>query len=332
MRAISIRRLIALSSATLVAACETDSLTRIERGGSEPHFQKFAKSEWSEPVKLDPPISLPGTMEQGPALSRDGLTLYITSNRPGGLGGTDIWVSHRDCEGCSWRDPVNLGPPINSSAGDGQPTFSSDGRVMIFNSARPGGEGGADLYVSRREDPNDDFGWGLPVNLGTAVNTSDNDAGAEYVERELGHDAVLYFNRGLIAQQRGDIYAAPITQDGKVLENAAAVSELNDPTVNEGGLTVRSDGREAIFWSNRNSPAGTVEGDLFVSTRANVHDRWSTPERLGSSVNSQEWDEIAANLSHDGRSMLIVRTLPGGVGGTDIWVSTRTPSGQALER
>ena len=328
MRAAFIPALIAASSATFVAACETDSLTRIERGASEPQFQKFAKSEWSAPVKLDPPINLPGTAEQGPALSRDGLSLYITSNRTGTLGGNDIWVSHRDCESCPWQDPVNLGPPINSTAGDGQPTFSPDGRVMIYNSARPGGQGGADLYVSHREDPTDDLGWGVPVNLGPRVNTADNDAGAEYVERELGHDAMLYFNRGVIMLQRGDIYAAPITRDGVVLDDAAAVSELNDPTVNDGGLTVRADGREAIFWSNRDSPAGGVEGDLFVSTRANVHDAWSTPANLGPPVSSEEWDEIAASLSHDGRTLFIVRTLPGGVGGTDIWVSTRTPSGR----
>lgn len=327
MRAV-IPGLIALSSATLLMACETESLTRIDRDAVEPRFQKFAKSEWSEPVKLDPPINLPGTTEQGPVLSRDGLTLYFTSNRLGGVGGNDIWVSYRACESCPWQDPVNLGPPINSAANDGQPTFSSDGRVMIFNSGRPGGQGGADLYVSRRDDPNDDFGWGPPVNLGPQVNTADSDNGAEYVEREVGRGAMLYFTRGIVMLQRADIYAAPITREGVVLDDAAAVSELNDPTVNDGGLTVRRDGREIIFWSNRNSPAGTVRADLFVSTRANVHGPWSTPENVGPPVSSAEWDEISASLSEDGRTLLITRTLPGGAGGFDLWMSTRTPSGK----
>jgi hypothetical protein len=279
-------------------------------------------------VRLGPPIDSPEANEQGPALSPDGLALYFTSNRAGGFGGTDIWVSHRACEACPWQEPVNLGPTINSVAGDGQPTFATDPHVMFFNSARPGGHGGADLYVSRRTDPNDDFGWGPPVNLGPLVNTADNEAGAEYVERELGRDAVLYFNRGIIMLQRADIYAAPVTRDGMVLDIAAPVSELNDPTVNDGGVAVRRDGREIIFWSNRNSPPDRVQGDLFVSTRANVHREWSTPENLGAPVNSVVFDEIAASLSNDGRTLLIVRTMPGGAGGLHLWMSTRTPSGK----
>jgi hypothetical protein len=290
-------------------------------------LQKFANSEWSEPVKLGAPINTEA-IDQGPVLSSDGLSLYITSNRPGSLGGNDIWVSHRACETCSWQEPVNLGAPINSSANDGQPTFSTDPHVMIFNSARPGGHGGADLYVTRRADPGDDFGWGTPVNLGPMVNSADIDNAAEYVEREGGHDAVLYFTRGVVMLQRADIYSAPITRDGVVLAAAAPVSELNDPTVNDAGLTVRRDGREIIFWSNRNSPPGTVQGDLFVSRRANVHRPWPTPENLGMPVSSSEFHEISASLSDDGRTLLITRVRTDNVGGQDIWMSTRTPSGK----
>jgi hypothetical protein len=223
---------------------------------------------------------------------------------------------------------VNLGAPINSTANDGQPTFSSDPHVMIFNSARPGGHGGADLYVTRRADADDDFGWGPPVNLGPKVNTAGNDNGAEYVEREHGHDAVLYFVRGVVMLQGADIYSALITRDGVVLSDAEPVAELNDPTVNDAGLTVSRDGREVIFWSNRNSPSGTVQGDLFVSTRANVHHPWSTPLNLGMPVNSSEFHEISASLSDDGRTLLITRGRTDGTGSQDIWMSTRTPSGR----
>ena len=318
---------IAPVASVLLLACGSEPPAGLTSGPGGPRLQKFHRSEWSDPVKLDAPINT-AAMEQGPLLSPDGLSLYITSNRPGSLGGNDIWVAQRACETCPWREPVNLGAPINSTANDGQPTFSSDPHVMIFNSARPGGHGGADLYVTRRGDADDDFAWGPPVNLGPRVNTADNDNGAEYVERENGHDGVLYFARGLIMQQRADIYSALITRDGVVLSTAEPVAELNDPTVNDAGLTVRRDGREIIFWSNRNSPPGTVHADLFVSTRANVHHPWSTPVNLGMPVSSREFGEISASLSDDGRTLMITRVPVDGTGGQDIWVSTRTPSGR----
>lgn len=72
-------------------------------------------------------------------------------------------------------------------------------------------------------------------------------------------------------------------------------------------------------------------GDLFVSTRRSVHDAWSAPQNLGAPVNTA-LDEISARLSQDGRTLLITSARPGGLGGTlfgfDIWISTRTPSGQ----
>lgn len=307
------------------AGCANDVPTDSEALRNEPALMKFARSEWSEPVNLGPTINTSAN-EQGGTLSPNGLALYFNSNRPGGLGANDLWVAHRDCEACPWRPPVNLGAPMNSAANDGQVTFSTDPHVVFFNSGRPGGHGSSDLYMARRAEPTDDFGWGTPVNLGPDVNTSDNEAGAEYVEREDGRDAVLYFSRGNIMQQLADIYAAPVTRDGQILGPAAAVSELNVAAINDAGLTVRQDGREIIFWSNRDSPPGLVRGDLFVSTRHNVHHPWSTPTNLGPPVNS-ELNEISASLSSDGRTLIFVSDRPG-FGGFDLWMSTRTPSGR----
>jgi hypothetical protein len=128
----------------------------------------------------------------------------------------------------------------------------------------------------------------------------------------------------VVQLQEQDIYAAPVTSDGEVLGLAAPVAELNDPAVNDGGVTVRNDGRELIFWSNRHSPPGLVRGDLFVSIRHNVHRPWSTPQNLGAPVNS-ELDEISASLSTDGRTLLITSSRAGSIGGFDLWESTRKP-------
>ena len=72
------------------------------------------------------------------------------SNRPGGVGSTDLWVATRDTLGQVWSTPVNLGATVNSASTDFHPAMSSDGRELYFASERPGGLGLADLYVTRR--------------------------------------------------------------------------------------------------------------------------------------------------------------------------------------
>src|SRR6266480_7704871 len=140
-------------------------------------------SEWSPPVNLGPTVNT-GFIDAGPALSKDGLSLYFNSNRPGGFGGNDIWVSRRATREDAWGAPVNLGPTINTASNEDTPSFSRDGHTMYFNSDRPGGFGLRDIYISRRMNTRDDFGWEAPVNAGPGVNSAFIDAGASYFENE----------------------------------------------------------------------------------------------------------------------------------------------------
>lgn len=112
----------------------------------------FANSEWSAPVNLGPTINT-GAIEFQPALSPDELSLYFTSNRALGLGGNDIWVSHRACVGCPWETPVDLGSPVNTASTDLAPSISIDGHLLFFSSNRDPAGGAGDIYVSRRADP-----------------------------------------------------------------------------------------------------------------------------------------------------------------------------------
>jgi len=91
--------------------------------------------------------------EQGPALSNDGLSLYFGSDRAGGFGIFDLWVSHRACVDCPWESPVNLGATVNTAASETEPSLSIDGHLLFFTSARPGGAGGQDIYLTRRSNP-----------------------------------------------------------------------------------------------------------------------------------------------------------------------------------
>lgn len=119
---------------------------------------------WGEPVNL-------GLGESGgPSISADGLSLFFHSGRSGGSGGTDLWVTMRAAKDDPWGAPVNLGPEVNSNRYDFHQEISADGLTLYFQSNRPGGSGGHDLWMTTRatkEDP-----WNIPVNPGLTVNTS----------------------------------------------------------------------------------------------------------------------------------------------------------------
>jgi len=104
------------------------------------------------------------------SISADGLVLYFSSNRAGGYGAFDIYVTTRASKSDPWGLPTNLGPTVNSSAGDEASRISADGLELYFASWRAGGYGDADIYVARRATVNDP--WGEPVNLGPTVNSA----------------------------------------------------------------------------------------------------------------------------------------------------------------
>ena len=118
-----------------------------------------------------------------PHLSSDGLALYFASTRPESLGGEDLWVSRRSSRHEPWGPAANLGPAINTAANERSPALSRNRRLLFFATDRPGGSGGFDIWVSWRPDPDDDFGWQTPVNLGTGINSPATDAGPSFLER-----------------------------------------------------------------------------------------------------------------------------------------------------
>ena len=118
------------------------------------HPRRYGKfSEWSKPVNLGPVVNASGN-DQWPAISPNGLSLYFGSNRPGGLGNQDIYVTHRVTPDAAWGPPQSLGPNINTEFRDNAPVLSSDGHWLIFSSARVTGrcsdQSGNDIYISHR--------------------------------------------------------------------------------------------------------------------------------------------------------------------------------------
>ncbi len=253
---------------------------------------------WSMPINLGPLVNSP-LDDNRPAISKDGLSFYITSGRLGGFGGLDIWVSHRASVDDPWGPPQNLGPTVNSSSNDVAPAFSPDGHTR------------------------DDFGWGPPEDLGCVVNTPYVNAGPTIFEDETTGITTLYFtvqNNPPGSDQGFDIYASTRIGDEGAFGSPVLVPELSSP-FRDTRTAIRRDGLEIFLSSGR--PGGVGNEDLWVSTRASTLDPWSTPVNLGTVVNTTAFDGGPA-LSFDGTTLYFHSNRPGGVGGNDLYVTTRT--------
>jgi hypothetical protein len=302
----------------VLAAIAVAALTATAQAG---HF-----SAWSSAQKIDEiagnssELNTPA-MDGCPIQSPDGRSLYLASTRPGGLGGLDIWVSHRPNRHAPWGPPENLGEPVNSAADDFCPTpVRGRGLFFVSREALPGACGQGDIYFTRYSRKH---GWAEPQHLRCAPdgpNTALDEQGPSYVK--AGHKASLYFSSSS-ATVPGDIYVS-VGIAGGDFGPAVPVAALNDAGANDIQPNVRKDGLEVVFSSNR---TGTLGGqDIWTATRRHIRDPWSAPVNLGSAVNTAA-SESRPSLSRDARTLLFGRS-PGPEGMSDIYVSTRTKTGK----
>ena len=131
-------------------------------------FSRFRNNKWSKPRSLS--INDPDSWDSTPALSPDGLTLYFSSNRPGGHGGDDLYAANVDRRG-RWVDVRNLGSEINTSGNESFPYISADGKLYFSSDGHPG-FGKLDLFVATRTG-----GHTKIENLGKPMNSTADDFG-----------------------------------------------------------------------------------------------------------------------------------------------------------
>lgn len=109
--------------------------------------------------------------DSGPSITADGLTIFFATSRTGGMGGNDIWTSTRPTLAAPFATPTPV-TELNSTTNDGDPQISADGLTIVFESTRPGGMGGSDVWFASRVSPSMPFS--APVNLSTNSTTSDD--------------------------------------------------------------------------------------------------------------------------------------------------------------
>ena len=272
--------------------------------------------DWGIPINAE---SIPGTSSEFntafndgcPYLSPDGLSFYTASNRPGGMGGQDIWRAIRNSTNEPFGAFVNLPAPINSTADDFCPTPLLGGG-LYFVTSRAGGFGGGDIYFSLEEGG----GWSVPQNLGSQINSPAGEASPSYFEDGSGN-SYLYFS----SNREGGFEAGGTDSDIYFSANfgAAQLAPGLNTASDDFRPNVRGEGREIVFDSNR---AGGLGGfDIWTASRNGIGDGWQTPSNL-MSLNSTA-NETRASFSRDGATLFLGSNRAGSEGQSDIYVTTR---------
>ena len=270
----------------------------------------IADFTFGEPANLGPKVNSPSGDSPG-CFSSDGLEMYFDSNRSGGYGSWDIWVSTREAVDDDWGAPVNLGPKVNTSQGDGCAHISADGLELYFDSNRSGGYGSWDIWITTRQTKDDS--WGQPTKLGPPINTSFFEGRVSISSDGLE----LYFS----SNRPGGYGSDDIWVSRRMTNNDSWGEPSNlGSVVNSTGsdcLTFLSSDDLLLFFSEDTGqpirPGGFGNVDMWVTRRTNISDPWGAPVNLGPIVNSPSLDG-APRISSDG-STLYFSSDRSGLGG-----------------
>ncbi|HEX7414327.1 MAG TPA: carboxypeptidase regulatory-like domain-containing protein [Bacteroidia bacterium] len=140
-----------------------------ESRGGDIFISKIVNNKWRTPDGLGKPINT-SYWEGGACISPDGSTLYFTSERKGGFGNSDIWMSKRKTK-TEWDTPINLGADINSAYDEAGLFLAPDGKTLFFCSNGPNSMGSHDIFRTINENGK----WSKPENLGYPINTTKRD-------------------------------------------------------------------------------------------------------------------------------------------------------------
>jgi TolB protein len=298
-----LRVLATLVAATLPAACATNDPAR------DSGFEPVGESSVFLPGVVSSPYS-----EIRASVSPDGASvLWGSTDRPGGAGGWDIWISRRDHDG--WSAPAAVS--FDSAHNEFDPAFSADGTTVYFFSNRPGGFGGDDLWQAAFDPRSGAFGE--PRNLGPALNS----AGDEWAPTPSADGALLLFaSDGHGGAGRHDLFTSA-WRDGAWQAAEPLAGEVNG-TGDDFDAVFLDDGRVLVFARSDDVGAGQPIA-LWAATRAGG--RYVGARRLDARVNVEGGWILGPALdpAHPG-VLLFSGSRAGGEGAADIHaIRFRTP-------
>jgi parallel beta-helix repeat protein len=227
---------------------------------------------------------------------------------------------HARC-GSTWSAPVNLGPVINTDSSDMSPSLSPDELSLYFTTTRPGGQGAADIWVSRRTSPGTP--WQAPVNLGPTINSPSGDGGPTLSAD--GHQ-LFFFSTRPVGQGLNDLY---VSYRADTHDNFAWGAPVNlgpqvNTAANEAGpefVDAAVSGTATLLFNRGQTAVSTAPSDLMtVSVGA---DGLPTAAPTFIVELNTPANDFGPELSDDGLELFFVSGRPGTLGGNDLWRTTR---------
>ncbi|ACT91358.1 OmpA family protein [Dyadobacter fermentans] len=140
-------------------------------GSCDLYISHKVGNEWSQPVNLGQEVNS-REWDSQPSLSADGHTLYFASDRKGGVGKRDIWMTQLN-DKKQWTAPKNLGPTINTTDDENAPFIHANNRTLFYSSNGLPGMGGFDIFITQKIDTT----WAPPANIGYPINTVSDQVG-----------------------------------------------------------------------------------------------------------------------------------------------------------
>jgi outer membrane protein OmpA-like peptidoglycan-associated protein/Tol biopolymer transport system component len=188
-------------------------------GSCDLYISYLTSSGWGARQNLGQTINTE-SWESTPCISPDKNELYFSSNRPGGYGGSDIYVSKRLANG-RWASPENLGAVINTAGDESSPYMHADNETMYFSSSGLQGYGGTDIFITKKGIQ----GFSKPINAGYPINTIDNEG--SLVVSSGGVKAFYASDR---ADSKGglDIYSFDLREDLRPLPTSWVQGRIAD--------------------------------------------------------------------------------------------------------
>lgn len=207
-----------------------------DEGGNQPncdiYVSDFQNEEWSPIRKLSPNVNHPVYWDSQPTIAADGLTLYFASDRPGGYGGIDLYVTVKDPKTGIWSVPQNLGPKINTSKDEKTPFIHSDSETLYFSSNGHYGFGGYDIFYVRKNEKGE---WDEPENIGSPINGETDDTGF-FVGFDTKSGYFFSFDDPKVRGKgigRYDLYSFDLYKEARPQETAFIKGEVKDAEGNQ---------------------------------------------------------------------------------------------------
>lgn len=197
------------------------------------YFSQRKDSTWSKIKNIGKAINTIYWEAHG-FITPDGKTLYFSSNKPGGKGELDIWVTEKDRDG-SWKQPVNCGNVINTPYNENTPFYNPDNSTLLFTSSGHTSLGGYDVFRSVYNKGSWSLPTGLPFPLNTTIDDSfyifnnvDTGYVTSFYDNKAGYRNIYSIKMGVPAEKRITAEGIVTTQDGLAVNTEKASILLTD--------------------------------------------------------------------------------------------------------